>query len=100
MGFKIVFTKPAILDLESLVSFIARDNPQAAEQFGYAIIQKAETLNDFPFLGRVVPEFKIETIREVIHRPYRIVYRVSEEQKMIEILRVWHAARGLPKLED
>jgi plasmid stabilization system protein ParE len=55
-------------------------------------------LDGFPFLGRVVPEFKIKSIREIIHRPYRIVYRVGEEQELIEILRVWHAARGIPKL--
>ncbi len=98
MGFKIDFTKPAIVDLGELVEFISRDNPSAAEQTGYAIIEKAEKLNNFPFLGRVVPEFKIETIREIIYRPYRIVYRVREEQKMIEILRVWHAARGTPRI--
>ncbi len=100
MGFKIVFTKPAIADLGGLVTFIRHDNPQAAEQFGYAIIGKAEKLDEFPLLGRVVPEFKIESIREIIHRPYRIVYRVREEQKLIEILRVWHAARGTPKIYE
>ena len=72
MGFKIVFTKPAMADLVGLVSF----------------------------LGRVVPEFKIENIREFIHRPYRIVYRVREDQKLIEILRVWHAARGIPRIHE
>lgn len=65
MGFKIVFTKPAILDLENLVAFISRDNPQAAEQFGYALVEKAEKLSESPFLGRVVPEFKIESLREI-----------------------------------
>jgi plasmid stabilization system protein ParE len=45
-----------------------------------------------------VPEFKIETIREIVHRPYRIVYRVFEDRKTIEILRVWHAARGTPDI--
>lgn len=100
MGFKIVFTKPAIADLEGLVTFIARDNPQAAERLGFEIIAKAEKLNEFPLLGRVVPEFKIENIREIIHRPYRIVYRAREDREMIEILRVWHAARGIPKLYE
>jgi len=100
MGFKIVFTKPAIADIEALVSFIARDNPQASERFGFEIVEKAEKLDQFPLLGRVVPEFKIETIREIIHRPYRIVYRVREERELIEILRVWHAARGIPKLAE
>ena len=69
MGFKIVFTKPALADLGALVTFISRDNPHAAEQFGYAIIAKAEKLNEFPFFGRIVPEFKIQSIREVIRRP-------------------------------
>ena len=91
MGFQIVFTRPAIADLEKLVAFISRDNPQAAERFGYAIIERAEKLNEFPFHGRVAPEFKIENIREIIHRPYRIVYQVREDQKLIEVLRV---ARG------
>jgi len=98
MGFQIVFIRPAIADLEKLVAFISRDNPQAAERFGYAIIERVEKLSEFPLLGRVVPEFKIENIRELIHRPYRIVYRVREDQKLVEILRVWHAARGIPKL--
>jgi addiction module RelE/StbE family toxin len=98
MGFKVVFTKPAIADLEGLVTFISRDNSQAAEQMGFVIIGKTERLNEFPLLGRVVPEFKIENIREIIHRPYRIVYRVREEQKLVEILRVWHAARGTPNI--
>jgi toxin ParE1/3/4 len=100
MGFKIVFTKPAIADLEGLVAFIASDNPQAAERFGNEIIAKAEKLDEFPLPGRVVPEFKIENIREIIHRPYRIVYRVREERKLIEILRVWHGARGIPRLHE
>ena len=98
MGFKIAFTKLAIADLGALVTFIGRDNPQAAEQFGYAIIAKAEKLDEFPLLGRAVPKFKIESVREIIRRPYRIVYRVRENQKQIEILRVWHAARGTPRI--
>lgn len=78
MGFKIVFTEPAIADLQNLVTFIARDNPSAESKLGYELIEKAKKLEVFPFSGRVVPEFKIDNLREVIHRPYRIVYRVSE----------------------
>jgi addiction module RelE/StbE family toxin len=96
MGFKIDFTKPAVADLGGIVRFISRDNPTAAEKTGFTLIETAEKLSEFPFVGRVVPEFKIETLREIIHRPYRIVYRVREEQKTIEILRIWHAARGKP----
>ena len=100
MGFKIVFTEPSLTDIESLVAFIARDNPLAADQFGQALVDKAENLAEHPFLGRVVPEFKVESIREIVHRPYRIIYRVRSGENLIEILRVWHAARGVPRLNS
>jgi toxin ParE1/3/4 len=99
MGFQIVYTKPALADIEALVTFIARDNARAAEEFGNALVDKAETLANHPFLGRVVPEFKIESTREIVYRPYRIIYRVNSETQLIQILRVWHAARGIPKVK-
>jgi plasmid stabilization system protein ParE len=98
MGFKVVFTEPAIADLENLVVPLARDNPSAASNFGYELIETTQKLEVYPFIGRVVLEFKIDNIREVIHRPYRIVYRVHEARELIEVLRVWHGARGIPRL--
>jgi hypothetical protein len=50
MGFKIVFTKPATTDLSGLVSYISRDNPQAAERFSYAITPRL--LLEWLFLRR------------------------------------------------
>jgi toxin ParE1/3/4 len=100
MGFQVVFTLPALVDLEKAVSFIASDNPKIASSFGFEILGKTEQLKKFPLFGRVVPEFKSENIREIIHRPYRIIYRVQERAKVIEILRIWHGARGIPRLTE
>ncbi len=66
--------------------------------FGYRLIAEADKLQDFPELGRVVPEYSVPTIREIIVRSYRIVYRVNHARKLVEITRVWHAARGTPDL--
>jgi plasmid stabilization system protein ParE len=44
-----------------------------------------ERLVVFPESGRVVPEFKDVTIREIIHRPCRIVYRIKAGQNRVEI---------------
>ncbi|MBM4028180.1 MAG: type II toxin-antitoxin system RelE/ParE family toxin [Planctomycetes bacterium] len=55
-------------------------------------------LADFPQSGRVVPEFDDPSIREIIRRPCRIVYRVRTQDQMVEIARIWHAARGIPQL--
>ena len=66
--------------------------------FGYELISEADRLQEFPELGRIVPEYRNDYIREIIFRPYRIVYRVDHENKICEIARVWHSARGIPEL--
>jgi toxin ParE1/3/4 len=43
----------------------------------------------------VVPEFVDETIRELVVRNYRIVYRVNHDKRAIEIIRFWHASRAI-----
>ncbi len=57
-----------------------------------------EHLTDLPESGCVVPEFNDPAIREIIRRPCRIVYRVKHPEDIVEIARVWHAARGIPEL--
>ena len=59
---------------------------------------QADMLRQHPEIGRIVPEYRNPKIREIIFRPYRIVYRVDYERKSAEIARVWHAARGTPEL--
>jgi toxin ParE1/3/4 len=66
--------------------------------FGYELISETDRLQEFPELGRVVPEYKNNIIRELIFRPYRMVYRVDHKHKLCEIARVWHSARGIPQL--
>jgi|SRR5215213_2777478 len=58
--------------------------------FGYELISETDRLHNFPELGRIVPEYRNDCIREIIFRPYRIVYRVNHDAKLYEIARVWH----------
>jgi plasmid stabilization system protein ParE len=46
----------------------------------------------------MVPEIGDSSIRELLHGPYRIIYRVREKMNLVEIARYWHAARGNPTL--
>jgi plasmid stabilization system protein ParE len=98
MAFKIIWSPQAIADLDSPTAFIARDNPGAAEKTGWAILDKTRNLETFPLIGRVVPERKKADVREVFHGPFRIIYRVQRKRGVVEVLRVWHAARGTPSL--
>ena len=100
MAFKIVWSHQAREDLRDIVLFIAQDNPRIAESFGFLLMSKVDSLADFPKLGRVVPEFADEPIREIIFRSYRIIYRVIEPQQAVAVARVWHAARGEPEFPN
>ena len=100
MAFQIVWSAQARDDLQAIVLFIAQDNPAVAESFGLRLMAKVDVLAQFPQLGRVVPEQYDETIREIIVRPYRIVYKVLEENRTIAIARVWHGARGEPDVPE
>ena len=98
MAFKLIWSPAARDDLHDIVVFIARDNSNRAMSFGYELISETDRLQEFPELGRVVPEYRDDSIREIIFRPYRIVYRVNHERGICEIARLWHSARGLPQL--
>jgi addiction module RelE/StbE family toxin len=98
MAFKIIWSEPALSDLAGLTSYIAEDNPLAAEKTGSAILGKIANLINHPRIGRMVPEIGSKDIRELIYRPYRIIYHVNGKLETIEILRVWHGARGEPQL--
>ena len=69
-----------------------------AESFGCLLMSKVDVLAQFPQLGRVVPEENDETVREIIFRSYRIIYKVMVENGIVAIARVWHGARGEPEI--
>lgn len=100
MDLVVVWSPRARLDLKSVVQYIAQDRPETAKRFGHRIFEAVEGLLPFVERGRVVPEFVDPSIREIMVPPYRIIYRVKLQQNRIEIVRVWHAARGIPEISD
>jgi len=98
MAYELTWSPVARDDLHDIILFIACDNPNRAISFGYELISETDRLQEFPDFGRVVPEYTNDNIREIIFRPYRIVYRVNHQQKLCEIARVWHSAPGIPRL--
>ena len=99
MAFKLIWSPTARFDLKDIASFIAEDSASAAERFVRSLFQSVERLADFPESGRIVPEFNDPAIREVIRKLCRIVYRVDGRKRVVEIARVWHAARGTPDIQ-
>jgi plasmid stabilization system protein ParE len=92
--FQLRLTSQAARDLRNIVSYIARDNPAAAERFGIALVEKAELLKSFPMLGKRVKG--TEEHRVLVHAPILIFYRADIAGEVIVVKRFWHGARRAP----
>jgi plasmid stabilization system protein ParE len=92
---EIIWSKLALLDLENIYDFIARDSPFYAQKTAESLLISVELLSTFPELGRNVPEYSKKNIREIIEGNYRIFYLYTK--KNIFIIRVHHAARKIKK---
>ena len=94
---KIEWTKPSLVDLESIRDFIKRDSEYYAYRFVGKIIDAVEILENFPEMGRIVPEASDKNIREILFANYRIMYRIEKDR--ILILTVMHGSQSLDQKE-
>lgn len=90
---KIDWTEPAVKDVESIYQFISKDSEYYASSYIDEIITRIETLQRFPDMGRMVPEYGEENIKELIYQNHRIIYQVKEEK--VIILTIVHSRRKL-----
>jgi plasmid stabilization system protein ParE len=96
MDYQVILATEALGDLEDIVCHIARHDNDAARRLGDQLLDLAEALTTFPNRGRIVPELGRRDWREVIYRSFRIIYRVNEAKRQIQVSRFWHASRGFP----
>jgi plasmid stabilization system protein ParE len=90
----ISFAESALRDLEAIkVWYAGQGVPDVGERLVAEVFQRVGTLVDHPDIGRVVPEFEQAFLRELIHPPFRIVYR--HDTKRVRIVRVWRSERLL-----
>lgn len=90
----ILFAESAVADLEELKSWYSEQGvPDVGDRLVTEIFERIEALQDHPDMGRVVPEFGQPFLRELIHTPFRIVYR--REPKKVRVIRVWRSERLL-----
>ena len=88
----ITLAESAVQDVEAIREYYQEQEvPEIGDRFVKEIISSAEELALHPDRGRMVPEFNIPQLRELIHPPFRIVYRRYKEK--ISIIRVWRSER-------
>lgn len=97
---EIIWTEPALDDLDEIAEYIALDKLSAAEKLVRKVFERIDRLSESPNSGRKVPELTPSKYKEVIVGPCRIFYRVSENT--VYILHVMRVERDLRRflLED
>ncbi|MGA8261644.1 MAG: type II toxin-antitoxin system RelE/ParE family toxin [Arenicellales bacterium] len=88
------FTESTIRDLEAVRAwYVEQGVADAGTRLVGEIFRRVEVLVENPDIGRVVPEFDQNFLRELIHPPFRIVYR--RDAHKVRIVRVWRSERLL-----
>ncbi len=90
---KVKWTENAIENLTGIYEYIAINSKTYAKRTVDRITRRSEQIADHPCSGRKVPEYNAEDIREIIEKPYRLIYRIKQDQ--IDVLAVIHGARML-----
>lgn len=94
--YKVIWADIAEVDLKNIIEYIADESIVNAQRVFDKIRDKASSLFILPERGRVVPQLKDQGIlqyRELIHSPWKIIYRISENK--VYVLSVLDSRRNI-----
>jgi len=83
MARALVWSPEAVEDIDAIAAYIDRDSPWYARAVASKIVETAESIPEYPELGRIVPEIDDPAIRERLVHRYRLVYRLDEARVLI-----------------
>jgi plasmid stabilization system protein ParE len=86
---ELIWTDPALQDLDAIADYIALDKPNAARMFVSKVFEQVQSLKKFPRLGSSPPELPGMPYRQLVIPPCRIFYRIEENKVLI-----FHVMRG------
>ena len=96
---QIFVANSAYNDFEDIKAHYTEEGiPHIGKRFITSIIEHVQTLAENPDIGRIVPEFGEDRIREIIHSPFRVVY--LREHDSIHVIRIWRSERLLKLPEN
>lgn len=90
---QLIWSPRALMDIELIHNYIEQDSDENARKFVQELIGVIVNIPDFPFSGRVVPEYKDQKTREKLYKNYRVIYRLRVEA--IEIITILHQTKRL-----
>jgi plasmid stabilization system protein ParE len=90
---RVLWTKFAETQLDAIHDYVAQTSQEYARRVVDNLTRRSIQIASFPFSGRVVPEYELNEVRELIEGPYRVIYLIHEEKEEIEVLAVIHSTR-------
>jgi plasmid stabilization system protein ParE len=90
---EVIWTEPALSDLDAIADYIALENPAAAREFVRCVFDHVDQLIDHPRSGSKPPELRGWRYRQIVEPPCRVFYR--EDSNRVFILYVMRAERLL-----
>jgi toxin ParE1/3/4 len=93
----VIWTEPALAQLQAILEFIALDKPEAAKAVARRIFATTDRLASFPRLGRPIPEFPHRNYRQLWAKPCWLYYRMEAAQAIVLHIR---RAERLIRAED
>jgi plasmid stabilization system protein ParE len=88
---KVLWTESALSQLQAIYDYIAETSPEYALRMIDRLTRRSIQIAEFPFSGRVVPEYDLNEVRELLEWPYRIIYLI--QPTCVEVLAVVHGSR-------
>jgi len=80
---RLIWTEPALQDLEQIADYIALDDHQAACRLVQTVFDKAALLETFPEMCPVPHDLPDSRYRHLVVGPLRIFHRVEGEKVFI-----------------
>ena len=98
MDYSVVWSPEATEDLQAIAEYISRDSEFYARAVVSKILAVTKSIPQHPFIGRIVPEFDEENIRERFIYSYRLVYEIKKS--IITIVAIIHGKRLLENVSE
>ena len=80
---QIVWTEPALNDLDAIADYIALENPTAAAELVRRVFVHVEQLEAHPESGSKPPELGRSRYRQIVEPPCRVFYRFDGEKVFV-----------------
>jgi len=88
---KVLWTDSAVAQLQAIHDYLAQTSPEYALRIVDRLTKRSIQIAAFPLSGRMVPEYELNEVRELIEGRYRIIYLLEAAQ--VQVLAVIHGAR-------